>query len=248
LRAGAWRRYDCWRLLLMWLDLAIVIPVGPGDTAWRQLLPQLADWPVRELLLVFADGQLPDAPGPHTLDPRTLDPRTRAVSAPRGRASQQNRGAALSSARWLWFLHADSRLSPAALGAIAKHVQGDERALGYFDLRFLDDGPALMALNSIGAWLRSRCLHLPFGDQGFVLSRALFDELGGFDHALSSGEDHDLVWRARAAGAAIRPIRAALHTSARKYAQLGWWRTTLLHLRTTASQARVFARKAGLPK
>lgn len=227
----------------MQLDLAIVIPVGPGDTAWRLLLPQLVDWPVGELMLVFAEDQLPEGPGPETLEPRV-----RLATAPRGRAQQQNAGAALTSARWLWFLHADSLLSPAAQGAVTRHLQGDTRALGFFDLRFLNDGPALMALNSMGAWLRSRCLRLPFGDQGFVLSRALFEQLGGFDADLSSGEDHDLVWRARAAGAAIRPLRAALYTSARKYAQLGWWRTTLLHLRTTASQARVFSRKAVLAR
>lgn len=223
----------------MMLDLAIVIPVGPGDAAWQGLLPQLAEWPAREIVLVFAQGHAPDGANVRQIDARVL-----VTVATRGRAHQLNAGAAATHARWLWFLHADSVLTPAAQSAVARHLQGDEDALGYFDLRFLDDGPPLMLLNTIGAWLRSRCLGMPFGDQGFLLSRELFARVSGFDEAEASGEDHDLVWRARATGATIRPLRAALFTSARKYAQRGWWRTTLQHLRATAEQARTFSRKA----
>jgi hypothetical protein len=221
------------------LDLAIVIPVGPNDESWRVLLPQLAHWPAREIVVVFANEQLPGDPRPELIDARV-----HVAFAPRGRARQLNAGAAATSARWLWFLHADSVLTAGARNAVKQHMNGDEQALGYFDLHFLDDGPALMALNTLGAWLRSRWFGLPFGDQGFLLSRMLFERVRGFDAAEISGEDHDLVWRARAAGASIRPLRAALYTSARKYAHLGWWRTTSLHLRATARQALAFARKA----
>ena len=115
--------------------------------------------------------------------------------------------------------------------------------MGYFDLRFLADGPALMAINSIGAWLRCRLFGLPFGDQGLLVARSLFDHVGGFDTEIPAGEDHALIWRARAAGARIRAVGAPLYTSARKYAQAGWWRTTLRHLIATLRQAREFSGK-----
>jgi hypothetical protein len=220
-------------------ELAIVIPVGPGDEHWRVLLPQLARLAVREIVIVFAHGQLPGDP-----QPGQVDARARVAFAPRGRAAQLNAGAAATTATWLWFLHADSRPGEACADALARHVAGDWRALGYCDLRFLDDGPASMALNSIGAWIRSRWLRLPFGDQGFVISRRLLESLGGFDVGVAEGEDHDLIWRARAQHARIVPLRAQLFTSARKYALNGWWRTTAAHLLATWRQARDFSRRA----
>lgn len=223
----------------MSLDLAIVIPVGPGDEAWRVLLPQLGDWQVREIVVVFANDHLPSDPRPELLDTRV-----QVAFAPRGRARQLNAGASATAARWLWLLHADSVLTENAVAAMARHLSRNESELGFFDLRFLNDGPALMAVNSFGAWFRSRWLGIPFGDQGFVVSRALFDRLGGFDAAVQFGEDHDLIWRARAAGATIRPVGAALRTSARKYAERGWLRTTATHLHATWQQARAFSRRA----
>ncbi|MEO8461398.1 MAG: glycosyl transferase family 2, partial [Dokdonella sp.] len=141
-------------------------------------------------------------------------------------------------------LHADSILTPDCAAALARHISRNWNVLGYFDLRFLADGPPLMGINSFGAWWRSRLFGLPFGDQGFVLSRRLLDELHGFDTTVTSGEDHDFIWRARAAGAKLRAVGASLHTSARKYALNGWRRTTGQHLRETWRQARLFSRRA----
>lgn len=222
----------------MLLDLAIVIPIGPNDESWRVLLPQVATWPVGEIVVVFANDHDPSGPRPELIDPRV-----QVVFAPRGRARQLNAGAAVTRSKWLWFLHADSVLTANAPAAIVRHLRGDASALGYFDLRFLGDGPALMALNSLGVWLRSRLLRIPFGDQGFVLSRTLFDRLEGFDPIVACGEDHELVWRARASGASIRPVGAALYTSARKYSERGWAKTTAMHLQATWHQALAFSRK-----
>jgi rSAM/selenodomain-associated transferase 2 len=220
--------------------IAVVIPVGPGDRVSPTLLAQLAQLPTEaETIVVHArDGgaAAPAAPS------EPVPPSRREMHAPRGRASQQNAGASAATRDWLWFLHADSRLAATTLPALASFVQRDETALGYFDLRFLDDGPALMRLNAFGARLRSRWLGLPFGDQGLVLPRATFERLGGFDRTLGCGEDHDLVWRARRARVPLRPLGAPLYTSARKYAERGWWPTTAWHLRETWRQARRFSR------
>src|SRR5258708_6420482 len=129
----------------MHLDLAIVIPVGPDDDRWSMLLAQLVRLDVREIIVVFPTSLL--AKQPKT---ERFDSRARAAFAQAGRARQLNAGAAAACARWIWFLHADSKLTMRTSDVLARHMSGDEDALGYFDLRFLDDGPALMALNSVG--------------------------------------------------------------------------------------------------
>lgn len=200
------------------------------------MLPQLAAFPARDIVLVFANGSRGE---PHAL----TDERVVVAIAPAGRARQLNAGAHATDSDWLWFLHADSQLDARVIEEVIAALGQDEDMLAYFGLRFLPDGPRWMALNAIGARLRSRWLGLPFGDQGFLLPRRVFEALGGFDEGLDGGEDHALVWRARRQGIELRELRADIHTSARKYAERGWWRTTREHLALTWRQARRFARE-----
>jgi GT2 family glycosyltransferase len=209
--------------------VSIVLPVGPGDRSWPPLHAALCSHaPQAELLPVFATG-----------DPQTAP--AGALRCAPGRARQQNAGAEAATRDWLWFVHADTRLTPEALPALGTFLARDEPALGWFRLRFAEEGPRALRLrmrcNAVGANWRSRALGLPFGDQGLVLPRAAFARLGGFDTTLACGEDHALVWAARRAGLPLRAIDAALITSARKYAERGWAATTLRHLRLTAVQA-----------
>lgn len=216
--------------------LSIVIPIGPGDAAWRGLLAQLALLaPQPQRILVFADGdpQSATAPGDCVL-----------VSAPAGRARQLNAGIAAAQGEWLWLLHADSRLQDGTWAALRAHLADAPRGIGWFRLAFAADGPWPMALNAVGANLRARWLGLPFGDQGFVLHRHDAARLGPFDTGLACGEDLAMVWRARRLGLPLRAIDAVLRTSARKYAAHGWLRTTLRHLWSTAVQSRRESRRA----
>jgi hypothetical protein len=221
-------------LIGMTPSVAIVIPVGPGDTAWRALLPQLEASGAWQIALVLTAGE-PE-------DPYPLSSNVTVVRASTGRAAQLNAGAAAIGADWLWFVHADCRVDASTLAAASGLVAADVAAIGYFDLRFLDDGPRLTALNTVGANLRSRLLGLPFGDQGLLMSRRVFLALGGFDERLSSGEDHALAWTARKAGIPLRRLAAPIYTSARKYAQHGWLQTTLRHVLLTGQQAWHFSR------
>ncbi|WP_368563489.1 glycosyltransferase [Pseudoxanthomonas sp. UTMC 1351] len=216
-------------------SFAIVIPAGPGDRAWEALLPQLADVRVREVVLVlaqFEDDAVDQPPANVTV-----------VRSIAGRARQLNAGASRTDADWLWFLHADSRIVASTLDALHRFVEADATAIGYFDLRFLHDGPRLMFLNTLGAHVRSRLLGLPFGDQGLLMPRRVYDAIGGFDENLGAGEDHAAIWAARALDIPLRALRAPVYTSARKYAQRGWWATTCEHVRATAEQARRFSRQ-----
>ncbi len=223
--------------------LAVIIPVGPGDNAWRTLLPQLFFLPENaEICIVFSQkGALPL---PAEL-PR-LSAKIACITAPTGRARQMNAGVAATQNAELWFVHADSVLSANTPTAInrALNFASHSNSLHYFDLRFAEDGSRKMRINEFGVWLRSRLFRLPFGDQGFLLSRSNFTRLGGYDETLPSAEDHSLIWRARRAGIKIRAIGATLSTSARRYAEFGWGKTTAKHLRLTWQQARFFAKQA----
>jgi hypothetical protein len=225
-------------LLAMAPPFAIVVPVGPGDLAWRDLLPQLQQTRAAEISLVFPAGERP--PDAQALCGAAW------TTAPAGRARQQNAGADSTRAPWLWFLHADSTLEPGAVAALHRFLIRGEQAVGYFDLRFSGDGPTLAHLNAWGARFRSRVLGLPFGDQGFVMLRSVFEELGGFDERLAGGEDHALIWSARDHHIPVRPVGAPLSTSARKYSRDGWLRTTARHLALTYRQAREFSRNGGM--
>ncbi|WP_242166229.1 glycosyltransferase [Lysobacter sp. M15] len=215
-------------------SLAIVVPAGPGDRAWEGLLPQLAAARPREVMLVLAQGD-DEVMG-------ALPANVTVIRSAAGRARQLNAGAARMNADWLWFLHADSRIVASTLDALHRFVEADETAIGYFDLRFLHDGPRLMFLNALGAHMRSRLLGLPFGDQGLLMPRRVYDAIGGFDEHVGAGEDHAAIWAARALDIPLRALRAPVYTSARKYAQRGWWATTRDHVRATAQQARRFSR------
>ncbi|MEO6103707.1 MAG: glycosyltransferase, partial [Pseudoxanthomonas sp.] len=164
------------------IRLSIVIPVGPGDNSWHALLPDLERVRSAEIAVVLASE-----PG---LEPAPLaNDRLVVLFSPVGRARQQNAGAAATTGEWIWFLHADSRFAAQTLPHLHAFIDRDEPALGYFDLRFRDDGPRWTRLNALGARMRSRWLGMPFGDQGFLIPRRVFEALGGFDERLASGED-----------------------------------------------------------
>lgn len=214
-------------------QLAVIVPLGPGETEQAGLLAQLRGLPPGSEVLVVGAGSAPEPPPDW---PGGIA--WRGLAGPAGRARQLNFGASETGAAWLWFLHADTRLSEAALPALDDFLGRGEAALGWFRLRFRADGPRLAALNAAGANLRSSWFGLPFGDQGLVVPAADLRAAGGYDETVPRGEDLLLVRSLRRAGLPLRAIDADLHTSARKYARHGWARTTLDHWIGTVSLLR----------
>jgi len=215
--------------------LSVVIPVGPGEPAWPGLVEGVtATLPEAEIVISAAEPRAAGATGPNV----------GWVHGDAGRAAQLNRGIVHSTRDTLWLLHADSRPTTAAFRAVRRlcdELSAD--AIGWFDLAFSLDGPRLMRLNALGANLRSRIAGLPFGDQGWLLRRALFDRLGGFDADFDRGEDLEFIVRARAGGVRLVRAGAEIRTSARRYREQGWLATTLAHaLRTIALRRKARAR------
>ncbi len=150
------------------------------------------------------------------------------VNAARGRGIQLTAGAAAASGRWLLFLHADCRPEKGwadAVAAFAARSQAAGRA-GYFDFALDDPTAAARRLE----WLvarRCRLLALPYGDQGLLIARSLYDRVGGFA-PLPLMEDVDLV--RRLGRRRLAPIGLRAVASARRYRQDGYRQRVLRNL------------------
>lgn len=143
----------------------------------------------------------------------------RVVRAPRGRGPQLAAGAAAARGDWLLFLHADTVLEPGWREAAEAHrTAGDERA-ACFRLLLDDPSPAARRVEQLANWRADR-LGLPYGDQGLLLSRRLYESVGGF-RPLPLMEDVDLA-RRLGRGRIVR-LEAAAVTSAARYRRDGWW-------------------------
>jgi rSAM/selenodomain-associated transferase 2 len=151
----------------------------------------------------------------------------RVVASGKRRAAQLNAGAAVARGSWLLFLHADSRLPGAARRALLTAVT-NEPDLAWAVFRFAIDVPGFWGgLITAAQRVRQRVLRLPYGDQGLLVRRDLFDSVGGFPD-LPLMEDVALVRRLRR-HAPLRTLPASLVTSGRRYAARGVVRTWLLH-------------------
>ena len=152
----------------------------------------------------------------------------RVVIAARGRGVQLAAGAAAASGDWLLFLHADCRLEPgweSAVDAFLTAAEAESRA-GYFDLALDDPAPVARRLEHIVAW-RCRVLALPYGDQGLLMARTLYDNVGGFA-PLPLMEDVDFV--RRLGRRRLTRIGARCIASARRYRRDGYLRRPLRNL------------------
>ncbi len=143
------------------------------------------------------------------------------------RATSLNAGARKAKNDFLWFLHADSRLDKNSFSLLEQSLNKSPSHLHYFDLAF--EGGGLPNVNALGANLRSRILGIPFGDQGFFISKINFKKIGGFPEECTVAEDLLFLWKARRLGINPKRIPATITTSPRKYKERGWLKLTALY-------------------
>lgn len=140
------------------------------------------------------------------------------VHAPRGRGRQIAAGVAAARGEWLLLLHADTVLARDWAAAAYRFMAHGHGHAAYF--RFALDAmePQARRLERMVAW-RCRRFGLPYGDQGLLLPRALWEEVGGM-RDLPLMEDVDLV---RLIGRArLEALPADAVTSAAKWRRDGW--------------------------
>jgi rSAM/selenodomain-associated transferase 2 len=167
---------------------------------------------------------------------------TEFLAADKCRGTQLSAGAGLAKFPWLLFLHADTVLEEGwervAVDFMNRVDHGDSpQSAAAFRFKLDDKGFAPRMLEAL---VRARCavLHLPYGDQGLLISKRLYKEIGGFN-PLPIMEDVDIVRRLGRKRIAILPADAV--TSAERYHRDGYI------ARTLRNQACLALYRAGLP-
>lgn len=200
-------------------ELAIVVPALNEAAGIGPTLQALAPLRARGVRLVLADGGSTDGTVPCAVP--WVDA---VVTAARGRALQMNAGAALAQADALLFLHADTRLPPDADALLLQALAGGAH-WGRFDVH-IEGRPWMLRVVAALMNLRSRASGIATGDQAIFVSRAAFEQVGGFPPQPLM-EDIEISRRLKRLG---RPacLRAKVRTSGRRWEQRGVWRTIWL--------------------
>jgi len=177
---------------------------------------------VREVIV--ADGgssdetlMIADAAGAHIMH------------AAKSRSARMIAGAAAARSDWLLFLYPDTALEPGweneVEAFIARAIPELPRA-AVFHFALEDFGGEARRAEAKAA-LRCWMLALPYGDQGLLIPRRLYTQLGGY-RALANMEDADLVRRIGRRRLVHLCARAVNLSRPRESVWRGFW-LTLLH-------------------
>ena len=147
--------------------------------------------------------------------------------AEKGRGQQLKRGAEIANGQWLLFLHADSVFDEKWVDAVNYHMQDHKDKAGYFHLKFQEKGirPYLLSL-----WVRIRCLlfALPYGDQGLLIHKDLYQQIGGYPKQVLF---EDVAIIKRLGRGRLRLLPAYIITSAKRYEREGYLKRGFKNLR-----------------
>ncbi len=197
--------------------LDIIIPVLNEEkilTEYRQYY----QWLKNEAQLIFVDGGSKD---------RTLSLAQefgKIILSPKGRAIQMNHGAREGQNQFLFFLHADTFITPAGLQRM-KDVLSQGIKGGCLRL-MIDDKKIIFRVFEWLVNLRARYFKVMDGDLGLFIRRDIFEQLGGFAE-VPLMEDI-LFSRKLKRQKDILVLSEAIHVSSRVWHEKGFF-CTFLH-------------------
>ncbi|MGB3626087.1 MAG: TIGR04283 family arsenosugar biosynthesis glycosyltransferase, partial [Henriciella sp.] len=193
-------------IIIPTLDAALDLPL-----CLDSLMPGLEGGLIREVII--SDGgsgdateQIAEASGANFIEGEP------------GRGKQLIAGAEAARGDWLLFLHADTALSRDWAERVAAHMQKNAEKAAVFTLAFRSDHPQAKHV-AARANRRAKWMGLPYGDQGLLISRKHYDEIGGYED-LPLMEDVRLVQTIGKDKLVM--LSAEARTSAAKYERNGW--------------------------
>ena len=197
--------------------LAVIIPTLNAQNCLPSLLPELYN-----VRLVISDGGSSD----QTLDMALSSGAVIAYGAA-GRGAQMARGGELAGASdrvtGYLFLHADCTLLPGWMEAAESALKTPNTAW-FFKYAPNGKGHSVTWLRFI-VWLRGWAWRLPYGDQGLLISREMYEALGGYDRDKALFEDVDIVDRIKQqfGRKSLRKLPIALRTDISDHLRQGVW-------------------------
>ena len=209
------------------LRLSIIVPVLNEAAGIVRALEALQPLRSRGHEVIVVDGGSTDAT--QALAQPLADC---VLVSPRGRAAQMNAGAASASGDAYLFLHADTRLPDRADTLIEEALSAHR--WGRFDVR-IDSPHWMLAIVATMMNLRSRLTGIATGDQAMFVTRAAFEEGGGFP-AIALMEDLAFSSKLKRRG---RPacLAAKVVTSPRRWERNGVFGTVLMMWRLRLAYA-----------
>ncbi|MBV8752378.1 MAG: TIGR04283 family arsenosugar biosynthesis glycosyltransferase [Hyphomicrobiales bacterium] len=200
--------------------LSIIIPVLDEAAGITEALAALEPFRARGAEVIVADGGSRDG----TLEAARPFADV-VITAPRGRGSQMNAGAAAAHGDVLLFLHADTRLPAGADRLVVDVLGGARRAWGRFDVTIAGSSPLLPVVAAMMNW-RSRLTGIATGDQAMFMTRDAFARAGCFPD-IPLMEDIVLSRRLKATGPPAC-LAARVTTSGRRWDRDGVVRTIFM--------------------
>jgi rSAM/selenodomain-associated transferase 2 len=205
--------------------ISIIIPVLNEAENIQSFLKQFENY--LEIEIIIVDGGSTDKTKVKILESSLCDRKIKLVTNNKvGRANQMNYGAVLATGEILLFLHADTIL-PDNYQQIAQSIlKRKDVIVGAFQLHINSPKKTLRLVEKI-VNLRSRFLSLPYGDQGFFITKDNFERLGGFAD-LPIMEDFNFIQKAKRNGKIVI-ADATVMTSPRRWQKIGVIKTTVIN-------------------
>ena len=193
--------------------LSIIIPTINEAEKLPLLLADINSYP-HQLELIISDFQSSDLTEliAKTGGAKVIHNETK------GRGHQLHNGATKALGEWLLFLHADSRLDADWDWKIDQIIKEDfnKSYAWFFDFKIDKEGVSWFLLE-LAVFIRSYIFQRPYGDQGLLISKSLYFQIGGYKK-IPIMEDIDISIRL-SQKTKMKRIRSNIQTSGRRYSR-----------------------------